>query len=60
MELMKIDGVIDLLKKANNFLYKQEKLYIFIKDKSYIIHNVNQKSYDYLLKTSGVDTPIEV
>lgn len=59
MELTKLGEVIDLLEKSDSYLYKQNKLYILITGKTYIIHNVNQNSYDYLLKVSGADAPIE-
>lgn len=59
MELAKLDEVIELLKKSDSYLYKQNKLFILITGKTYIIHNVNQNSYDYLLKVSGADVPVE-
>lgn len=59
MELAKLDEVIDLLEKSDSYLYKQNKLFILITGKTYIIHNVNQNSCDYLLKVSGADAPVE-
>lgn len=59
MEFAKLDEITVLLKAANSYLYKQNKLFILISGKTYIIHNVNQKSYDYLLKVSGVDALVE-
>lgn len=59
MELTKLDEVIELLKKSDSYLYIQNKLYILITGKTYIIHNVNQNSCDYLLKVSGADAPVE-
>ena len=59
MELAKLDKVIELLKKSDSYLYKQNKLFILITGKTYIIHNVNQNSCDYLLKVSGADAPVE-
>ena len=59
MKPTNLDKVIDLLEKSDSYLYQQEKLYILINGKTYIIHNVNQNSCDYLLKVSGVNAPVE-
>lgn len=58
MELAKLSEVIDLLEKSDSYLYQQEKLYILINGKTYIIHNVNQSSYSYILKNSTLDPSV--
>lgn len=55
MELTRLCEVIDLLEKSDDYLHQQEKLYILIAGKTYIIHNVNQQSYEYILKTSSLN-----
>lgn len=58
MEFTKYNDVINLLEKSNSYLHQKEKLFILINSKTYVIHNVSQKSYEYILKKSGLDPSI--
>lgn len=58
MKPTNLDKVIDLLEKSDSYLYQQEKLYILTNGKTYIIHNVNQNSYNYILKNSTLDPSV--
>ncbi|MGL4865331.1 MAG: hypothetical protein ACRC4T_19725 [Cetobacterium sp.] len=55
MKPTKCDDVINLLNESESYLYQQEKLFILIEGKTYIIHNVNQKSHEHILKNSILD-----
>lgn len=55
MELTKYNDVINLLEKSSSYLHQQEKLFILINNKTYIIHNVNQNSYEYILRKSSLN-----
>lgn len=57
MEVTKCRDVIKLLNESTNYFYNQEKLYIFKDGKTYIIHNVNQKSYEYIMYKSKTEIP---
>lgn len=57
MEVTKCSDVIKLLNESTNYFYNQEKLYIFKDGKTYIIHNVNQKSYEYIMYKSKIEIP---
>ena len=48
MEFTKYNDVINLLEKSNSYLHQKEKLFILINSKTYVIHNVSQKSYKYI------------
>ena len=55
MELTKYNDVINLLEKSSSYLHQQEKLFILINNKTYIIHNVSQNSYEYILRKSSLN-----
>lgn len=62
MENLKINDVVTLMENSVNYLYKQDKLFIYINNKTHIIHNVNQKSYEYILSkiNSKVSNLVEI
>lgn len=53
MEKTKCSEVIEILSEASDYFYIQEKLYIFKDGKTHIIHNVNQKSYEYIMSKTN-------
>lgn len=62
MEKVKINEVISFMEKSINYSYQQNKLFIYMDDKTHIIHNVNQKSYDYILSkiNSKISNLVEI
>lgn len=53
MKKTKCSEVIEILSEASDYFYIQEKLYIFKDGKTHIIHNVNQKSYEYIMSKTN-------
>lgn len=62
MKNLKINDVVTLMENSINYLYKQDKLFIYVNNKTHIIHNVNQKSYEYILNkiNSKVSNLVEI
>ena len=62
MKNLKINDIVTLMENSINYLYKQDKLFIYVNNKTHIIHNVNQKSYEYILSkiNSKVSNLVEI